>query len=51
VSRPQRRNSNEAEDPAYVKPDTTSEMENPAEIRAESPKQLEKTIEEIEDSE
>lgn len=41
----------EAMDPAYVKPDTTSEMEkSSAEIRAESPKELEKTIEEIEDS-
>ena len=42
---------NEAEDPAYVNQDTTSEMEkSSAEIRAESPKELEKTIEDIEDS-
>jgi len=40
----------EAMDPNYIKPDTTSELEkSSAEIRAEDPKELEKTIEGMED--
>ena len=36
-------------DPNFIKPDTTSEMEkSSAEIRAETPKELEKTIEGLE---
>jgi hypothetical protein len=41
----------QAEDPNYIKPDTTSEMEkSSAEIRAETPKELEKTIEGMENN-
>jgi hypothetical protein len=41
-----------ADDPNYVKLDSTQQLENSsAEIRDESPKQLEQTIQQIEDDE
>ncbi len=41
-----------ADDPDYIKEDSTQQLEkSSAEIRNESPKELEKTIEQIEDGE
>jgi hypothetical protein len=41
-----------ADDPDYIKEDSTQQLEkSSAEIRNESPKELEKTIEQIEDNE
>jgi hypothetical protein len=41
-----------ADDPDYIKTDSTQQLEkSSAEIREESPKQLEKTIQQIEDDE
>jgi hypothetical protein len=43
---------NHADDPDYIKEDSTQQLEkSSAEIRNESPKELEKTIQQIEDGE